>query len=120
MSQNTHHTCSRCLESKPCSEFNKDARYKSGLASYCRDCYREYSRLRHYGITKEEYEQLLKEQQSRCAICECELDLWKNTHIDHDHADGRVRGVLCGTCNRGLGQFRDSQDLLQRAIDYVS
>ena len=64
--------------------------------------------------------QLLHSQKNRCAICRIEL-IWpnKNTHIDHSHQTGRIRGVLCTTCNTGLGCFKDNPRLMRKAIEYV-
>ncbi len=74
--------------------------------------------LRKYGITPEVYETMLIEQRGVCAICGG-VDSRKLA-VDHCHSTGRVRGLLCGTCNRGLGNFRDSTELLERAKGYLS
>lgn len=67
---------------------------------------------------------MLLAQQERCAICRRHFD---NTgprdlrdHVDHCHITGAVRGMLCGRCNKGLGQFIDSPAMLDRAIRYLS
>lgn len=70
-----------------------------------------------FGIGLRQYEAMLLEQNNRCYICEKED--WRNLAVDHDHLTGEVRGLLCSTCNTGLGQFRDSVDLLFKAIEYV-
>lgn len=55
-------------------------------------------------------------QRKVCAICGQKARF----HIDHDHATGKVRGLLCGNCNRGLGSFQDSPDLMLAAITYLA
>lgn len=70
-----------------------------------------------YGITEERYRELVAEQGGTCAICK---EPSGQLHIDHDHVTGRVRGLLCGTCNRGLGMFKDDADNLRSAITYLS
>lgn len=72
-----------------------------------------------YGLTEDAYVALLVSQDLRCGICREWLDLGKNTHVDHDHRTGKVRGILCGVCNKGLGQFQDSVSVLERAIQYL-
>lgn len=57
----------------------------------------------------------MADQRGVCAICLT----GKPVHVDHDHRTGRVRGVLCFSCNGGLGQFRDPVDALEPAIDYL-
>lgn len=87
---------------------------------YCSEACKIRSR-RHeaYKLTRVELDQLLA-QHEVCAICEA--DEWgkKGPHVDHDHATGRVRGLLCGLCNNGLGNFRDDPARLQAAIDYLT
>ncbi len=135
--------CPQCHETKPLSEFYilKTGR-KAGLTTgYCKDCSRFYGQayyaanpekvrlgqkkwidanpekmwLSHlkvkYGLSQEEYEKMLKE----CAIC----GSTERLQIDHNHVTGKVRDILCGPCNRGLGQFRDDSNLLIRATDYI-
>ena len=70
-----------------------------------------------YGITLEAYEKLKKTQSNRCAICGVTPD--KCLDIDHCHQTGTVRGLLCQKCNKGLGFFEDSIDLLSCAIKYL-
>lgn len=80
--------------------------------------------LTKYGLTPEMYEQLLKDQKNSCAICGAESALRGgkkyNLFVDHCHSTGKVRGLLCHTCNAGLGYFRDSEDLLLQARKYLN
>jgi hypothetical protein len=73
-------------------------------------------RKRTYGIEPEVYDAILIEQNGRCAICFKNADL----HIDHDHKTGKPRGLLCGSCNRGLGLFQDDPAVLQLALYYLT
>lgn len=77
-----------------------------------------------YGITSVEYAERLRAQHHRCAICHIYLRHGKSRkavpHVDHDHKDGRVRGLLCPHCNRGLGSFQDDKARLASAIRYLS
>jgi len=69
-----------------------------------------------YGITQEEFEKLYDRQDGLCAICRVK----KASHLDHDHDSGKIRGLLCGGCNRGLGLFEDSVKNLRSAINYLT
>jgi hypothetical protein len=75
-----------------------------------------------YGLTPEQYGAMLAEQGNACAICRSPEWPGKGNrpHVDHDHATGKVRGILCGRCNFGLGQFQDDPDLLRAAITYLT
>jgi len=74
----------------------------------------------HYGISIEAYDQMLIEQNFKCAICPKVLDLGRQTHLDHDHTgEKKVRGILCGGCNKGLGHFNDNPDILDSAAAYL-
>lgn len=75
------------------------------------------ARLRKYRLTPDAYAALRSGQDNRCAICR--RPFGDEPHIDHDHQTGAVRGLLCGTCNRGLGQFGDDADRLRAASDYL-
>jgi hypothetical protein len=73
---------------------------------------------RKYGITLEQYDAMLTAQLGVCAICsEKPGDL--TLHVDHDHATGAVRALLCIRCNNALGLFQESQLLFQAAADYL-
>lgn len=73
-----------------------------------------------YGIDLSEYNEMLSSQGGRCAICEEPPVDGALLYVDHCHASGNVRQLLCHPCNAGLGFFRDRPDLLARAQAYVS
>jgi hypothetical protein len=68
-----------------------------------------------YGISEQEFQIRLSAQNGLCAICQTA----PGTDVDHDHVTGKIRGILCGSCNRGVGLFKDDAELLSRATDYV-
>lgn len=81
---------------------------------------------RTYGISLEQYESMLVQQDSRCAICHepfCQDSFGSQgrgkPHLDHSHESGALRQFLCGLCNKGLGQFRDSVEWLEAAAEYL-
>ena len=74
--------------------------------------------LRKYKLTQIDFEFMLGQQGGVCAICE-RKPVRRNFCVDHDHATGRVRGLLCGECNIGLGKFKDSSYLLKQATEYL-
>lgn len=76
---------------------------------------------RMYGITQIEYDALLERQGGRCAICRTDTvgGNGKRWHIDHDHATGIVRGLLCMKCNLGLGYFDEDHHRMINACIYL-
>lgn len=76
-----------------------------------------YQRKRLYGITKEQFQLLSDKQEGKCAICR---NPNRKLHLDHDHQDGRIRGLLCGPCNRSIGVLGDSIESLMRVVTYLS
>lgn len=94
---------------------NKDRILKKKQYDYTTRWKREIQKL--YGITEEQYQTLWFQQDGKCAICKQPSD--KRLHIDHCHLSKKVRGLLCGPCNRGLGLFKDNPDLLIAAKDYL-
>ncbi len=74
---------------------------------------------RKYGLTREGFELLLREQRGRCGICRTTEPGLKGWSVDHDHVTDVVRGILCTRCNIGLGWFRDDPDLLIQAAAYL-
>lgn len=89
-----------------------------GRTSYSRS--RLKSRLKiHYGLTVEAFNQMLLEQSGVCKICRVAPTKYSPLHVDHDHATGRVRGLLCFRCNGGLGSYKDDENLLLSAVNYL-
>lgn len=74
-------------------------------------------RAKAYGVTRDYLLRLYDEQDGCCAICG--LDFKGEFAVDHDHKTGKVRGLLCDHCNRGLGSFKDNIARLARACEYV-
>lgn len=131
--------CQHCQTHKPTSDFWKNKSTKDGLQAWCKDCWKDITALRRNGpkreielrqrqnrhlirnfnITIEKYEQILESQNGNCAICGTNPDYKRRLSVDHDHATGRIRGILCENCNRALGQFKDSAGILRNAIKYI-
>lgn len=90
---------------------------------YCSQCNndrnRGYKLKKNYGMTEADFEVMLASQNRCCAICGTDDHNSRNWHIDHDHATGKVRGILCGGCNHGLGNFIDNVKLLIKAAMYL-
>jgi hypothetical protein len=81
---------------------------------------RAYRLKTQYGITVAQYEALLEAQDGRCAICRQKPSLKRRLAVDHDHATGRVRGLLCYYCNRTrLGRGREDAEVHRRCADYL-
>jgi hypothetical protein len=126
--------CTRCKEDKPKDlvHFPTHNKCKDGLDSWCRKCrasYRsEINRGKFRGqLTDDEVKKL--KQQEKCDICggnevtgstnNKHLSKTYNLVMDHDHKTGKFRGMLCNLCNRGLGNFKDNIDVLEKAIEYL-
>lgn len=75
-----------------------------------------------YGITSEQYDQMVVDQGGRCAVC-LEIPLGRKGHsklnVDHDHLSGVVRGLLCGKCNMALGLLRENTDIMLNLVAYT-
>ena len=82
---------------------------------------RNYHLKKNFNISLKEYNELFDRQNNRCKICK-ELDTNKVKHfaVDHCHNTNKVRGILCNNCNRAIGLFKDSKELLQNAINYLN
>jgi len=75
------------------------------------------TRKRKYGLTIEQFAALIERQGNACAICRVVPERF---HVDHDHKTGAVRGLLCASCNKALGAFKDNAQILEAAIVYLT
>ena len=80
------------------------------------DTMTERMRRLRYGITPQQFSDIIESQDGLCDICAEPMD---KPVVDHDHATKKVRGLLCQPCNRGLGAFRDEPDSLRAAVEYL-
>lgn len=110
--------CSKCGETDS-SKFSPTSRW-------CKVCQREAvrdGRYRKLGVSRDEYLAILHGQHGACAICnKHEVPVAngvRGLHLDHDHATGKRRGVLCSRCNQLLGWAKDNVDLLAKCIEYI-
>ena len=76
---------------------------------------------KNFGLSLEAYEALLKAQGSKCALCSVTSPSSHRTnfYVDHCHKTGKIRGLLCGACNMGLGHFKDNPETMAAAIEYL-
>jgi len=126
--------CPKCNKIKKIKEFYQDKSTAWGWSTYCKLCISMLSKSKRsrykdrlsnsylnklYGISLKEYNEILLSQNGVCDICKNENGA-KKLGVDHCHRTGNIRGLLCDSCNKGLGMFRDNPDLLRRAIDYLS
>ena len=77
------------------------------------------TRLRRFGLTEEEFDRLVALQDGRCAICGEPPPEGERLQLDHDHRTGLFRGLLCGSCNGGMGLLGDDPQRLRQAADYI-
>lgn len=84
---------------------------------------KDYELRKLYGISISDYEMILILQDGGCAICRATHAGRRNSgkwlHVDHDHATGQVRGLLCNACNVALGAMRDDEMRLEAAAEYL-
>lgn len=73
---------------------------------------------KEYGVTEKQFYEIKKMQKSKCKICERKLHA-NNTHIDHCHSTGKVRGLLCNRCNQAIGLLGESENALDKAAQYL-
>lgn len=118
--------CSTCKKEKQLNCFH-GSHEKSNISSRCQDCVSASFLQYRYKMSVEEFNRFREEQDNSCAICRVELEIKKGSTfrskqvaVDHCHKTGNVRGLLCSTCNQGLGHFRDNVTLLESAIAYLS
>ena len=133
--------CSLCKETKDSSLFPKANNKKRGFAWECTKCktarrvekkqsmsaedwsllQRSYYLKSAYGLTLDEYNTKLKQQNHKCAICNMdEVDVLNQTlYVDHCHTTNKVRGLLCHPCNVSLGLLKENIEVLDNAKKYL-
>lgn len=142
-------TCTKCKAQKPISEFVRSYRKNAApgeVGSWCKKCHtaagtayhkarphfkdivsdsvREHRFKKKYGITTKDYHEMLDKQGGGCAICKGDRRTTIKGHtrlfaVDHDHRTGKVRGLLCEQCNRGIGLLQDDADIVKSAYNYI-
>jgi len=138
---NTMKTCATCKEQLPIEAFGNLKDTKDGLARRCKTCLNESNRaskarrpeghkaqqrvswlLRNYGITVEDYDKMVVSQGDRCGCCGKSDKGYRRGYwcVDHCHTTMRVRGLLCGSCNKAIGQLGDTKEGVQKALDYLT
>ena len=141
---NQEKECCVCNVRKKFSDFYNFKNKSDGKSYRCKDCdtkarkkwaknnpekahisQRQRNLKQRFGVGLEWYEEQFKKQGYSCAICGVNKNkttgtrkFW-NFSVDHCHGSGKIRGILCNNCNRGLGLLKDSPDLLQKALDYL-
>ena len=105
----------RWLEANP--EFYKDR--EAARKAQDPEKYRTRHFKARYGLTVERYNQMVAEQNGRCAICRSPPDKYGRLFVDHDHRSGCIRGLLCWRCNVVLGQMKDDAVIFRAAAEYL-
>ena len=124
--------CKVCGEDKDESEFYSQKHEPTGKSythGACKLCYGHKVRLNHlmrnYGLTESDYNALLTAQDGGCAICKRIDNVYADKKgrwlaVDHDHETNEIRGLLCQTCNRMIGLAKDSLEVMESAVRYLS
>lgn len=123
--------CNICKEEKLIEEFGSHKNSNIyGLSSICKKCTREkdkFSKIRNiYGLSEEQYIEMFDKQKGKCKICTKSInfrgtvsDKYNSACVDHCHETGKIRGLLCSSCNRGLGFFSEDPEILHSAYKYL-
>ena len=119
--------CKKCGELKPLEEYSLTP--AGNPRGVCKPCMVEQTAVcelnrylkRAYGLTLEGYYELLEKQGGQCATCDAKPEDQHHGRldVDHNHETGEVRGLLCNTCNRGIGFSGDNPDVLERQAAYL-
>lgn len=146
MSHENTRICKKCKSRHSLTYFPKDKRLNQGHRYICYDCYYIYNKKyreknkekiakyrknnvfnrrhyleKHYGITIDQYNELLKNQNNRCAICfKKPEDNGRSLAVDHRRDNGKIRGLLCNDCNKNLIADRLDPTIFLRAYSYMS
>ena len=126
--------CTKCKKVKPESEYffrERDYRrkqckacvYKCNRKNYDHEKERFRKIQKRFNLTQEQFNELNEKQKGLCAICGNPPTVHARNRgvlcVDHDHETGKVRALLCRPCNQGLGFFKDKEDLMRKATEYI-
>lgn len=150
-------TCAKCKKTKDLNGFYKNKGEPLGYSYTCQPCALEYNKIwrsenkkrsakivqdwkdrnpekvytgklrREYNISFEEFQIILKNQNSMCSICLIKIEKpyiakklnIESVYVDHCHKTNKIRGLLCQHCNTGIGFFRDNIEIMKNAINYL-
>lgn len=94
-------------------------RWRDANLEHVRRYAHELNLRKTYGLTGEQYSEMLGRQRGCCAICREPPPANKRLSVDHCHATGTVRGLLCTNCNLGIGKLGDTAEAIERALNYL-
>ena len=142
--QHNQKQCGKCKIIKEITAFARLSKksksykqFKNGIKPWCKECYKEYGnkymrKLREtsgskgdhyknkYGITRDQVTVMLEERNYKCDICNQESDhRYDKLCVDHNHKTGKVRGMLCFSCNVLIGQAKDDPIRLEKSANYL-
>lgn len=113
-------TCIECKAEQPLEKFLPIKRGKYNYRdSRCDECRRIACICRNMAITRAEYDELEVASDGICFMCQRKFGPTVGMAVDHCHSTGHLRSAICGSCNTGLGLFRDNPDALERAVAYL-
>lgn len=116
--------CARCHLPKSPDEFPQGRTNRKGSPryAYCKTCHSENQRVlrlkNKFNLTPEDYDTMMQFQDGLCYICK-QPPKKVRLAVDHCHKTGLIRGLLCAFCNRAIAVFRDNEERLQRAVEYL-
>ena len=128
-------TCTKCKNNLNVINFNKDKRSKDGFYSSCKKCHdlvvknwqsknkekvKDTTLRRKYKISLIEYNEMMILQDNSCYICKLKQEHFKKMlYVDHCHNSGKVRKLLCETCNLTIGKVKENTEILRNLIKYI-
>lgn len=113
--------CCYCQKELTIDNFQTKKSTIDGYNNRCKECKRITDIALRHKITIKQYDEMFKNQNGKCAICHRDgiNSQMKNLCIDHCHKTGKIRGLLCCTCNTALGKFKDNPEYLLNAVEYL-
>lgn len=108
----------RLIGDKPLSAVERSRRWQRKYPDKVYTVNRRHRLKKQFGITLDVYNALLQSQNGKCKLCG-QPQPNRDLAVDHDHVTGRIRGLLCTTCNVGLGALGDNEEGLLKALAYI-